>query len=246
MDDMFDSREVTPAMGHNSGAASLDALMASMPEVVTLVPAWQLHRHGDLASRITSLIEASARVPKTITADTEAEKFSDFRKQLISAQKAADAVRLEDKKQMSVIGDAVHAFWTKRTTALADALTPVDSALRAYLRKKEEAAAAAAAKDLAKQQAAADKAVAKGKEPPPIVAAPEPVKASVSGDYGSTTSTRKVWTFRDVNRQEIDLEALRPYLTADAVESAIRQYIKAGNRTLKGAIIFEETKIATR
>lgn len=249
MDDMFESRQVTPTIGHNSGAvapSSLESVVANISDLAHGVPSWQGARHKDLVTRIDKLLAAAERVPASIKDDEEAEKFSDFRKQLLSAQKAADTVRLEDRKLLNTLGDTVHAFWTRRTGRLDEALTPVTKAIKSYLDKKEAAAKAAQEKELQKQRAAAEKAISKGKEPPPVVAVQEPVKATVTGDYGATSGTRKFWTFKNIDRAAIDLEALRPYLTPDAIESALRQYIKAGNRTIKGATIFEDSRVTTR
>lgn len=249
MDDMFESRQVSPNIGHNSGAAAptgLEAIVEQMSDLAHNVPTWQRARHKALVERIDALLAAAERAPKTVTTEEDSQKLSDFRKQLISAQKAADAVRLEDRKLMNTLGDTVHAFWTRRTGRIDEALVPVTKAIKGYMDKLEADAKKAQEKELQKQQAAADKAIAKGKEPPPVVAPVEPVKVTVTGDYGATTGLRKFWDFKDVNRAEIDLEALRPYLTQDAIESALRQYIKAGSRTIKGAVIFENSRVTTR
>ena len=49
-----------------------------------------------------------------------------------------------------------------------------------------------------------------------------------------------------MNRAEIDLESLRTHLSQDAIEKAIRSFIKSGGRELKGVTIFENQKTVVR
>lgn len=60
-------------------------------------------------------------------------------------------------------------------------------------------------------------------------------------DMGSVASLVKVMTFDSLDREAIDLEKLRPHLTEAAIEAAVRAFIKAGGRDLKGVRIFETT-----
>lgn len=53
-------------------------------------------------------------------------------------------------------------------------------------------------------------------------------------------SVRKVWKHKDVDRDKLDLEALRPFFPDAALDDAIRAFIKAGRRTLKGVEIYED------
>lgn len=47
------------------------------------------------------------------------------------------------------------------------------------------------------------------------------------------------WTFDEYDRDALDLEALRQHLPTDAIEKAIRSFIKAGGRDLRGVRIYE-------
>lgn len=49
----------------------------------------------------------------------------------------------------------------------------------------------------------------------------------VRGDRGGVSTIRKVWTGELVNRDELDLEALRQHFTEDAYNAAIRAFVKA-------------------
>lgn len=66
------------------------------------------------------------------------------------------------------------------------------------------------------------------------------------GDHGGLASLRTVWSFTDLDRDTIDLEALRSYIPLSAIEQAVRAFIKAGGRELKGARVFEDTVTTVR
>lgn len=72
------------------------------------------------------------------------------------------------------------------------------------------------------------------------------IDSRVRGDQGSLSTTRIDWDGHLVNRAELDLEALRPYFREDDINFAIKQFVKAGHRELKGACIFEDTKLQVR
>lgn len=60
--------------------------------------------------------------------------------------------------------------------------------------------------------------------------------------YGTTRSLATFWTFRGLDRGALDLEKLREHLPQDALEKALRSFIKAGGREIAGAVIFKDTK----
>jgi len=66
------------------------------------------------------------------------------------------------------------------------------------------------------------------------------------GDLGSVSSLRTDWVHDEVNRATIDLEALRPHLPAEAIDQAIRSFIRAGGRELRGTRIYEQTTAVVR
>lgn len=66
------------------------------------------------------------------------------------------------------------------------------------------------------------------------------------GQYGGTSSLTTKWEFEITDLGKIPLAPLRQHLHREAIERAIRSYIKAGGRELKGARIFEHTKAVVR
>jgi len=70
--------------------------------------------------------------------------------------------------------------------------------------------------------------------------------ARTRGDFGSLATLRREWTFKDLDRDKIDLEALRQHLSLEAIERALRSFIKAGGREIAGAVIFEDHSASVR
>ena len=54
------------------------------------------------------------------------------------------------------------------------------------------------------------------------------------------------WVFDEIDRASLDLEALRFHIPADGLEKAVRSFIKAGGRELRGTRIFETTAATVR
>lgn len=66
------------------------------------------------------------------------------------------------------------------------------------------------------------------------------------GDYGALGTLAEHWDFTGLDRDAIDLEALRPHLPEDAMEKAVRSFIRAGGRELRGVTIFLNEKAQVR
>lgn len=113
----------------------------------------------------------------------------------------------------------------------------------AALREENDLEAALAAEEAAKQaKIDAEKAE--------IAAAAKPAELGKSrGDYGGQTSLKQFWNVADINRETLDLEALRQHFTDDALKRAAtswkdsnKDFLKSGG-TLTGARIFEDTRL---
>lgn len=95
--------------------------------------------------------------------------------------------------------------------------------------------------ELARQAEADSRKADKAAEAPPAELSRE------RGEYGSIASLRREWTFRQpISRTDLDLELLREHLPLQALEQAIRSYIRAGGRELRGVEIFESTSTVVR
>lgn len=229
----------------------------------------------DLIVRRDELLAAAALVPE-VTSDDVAGKVTDFIKQLAALAKAADAKRVGAKEPFLEGGRTVDGFFKAITDPVAAAKTGVERKLTTYLRDKEakarrereeqerqarEAAEAArrdaeerarAMRDQASLQAAVEAEKAAELAAADLVRAEQAatVKAAelsqTRGEYGSLSSLRTVWTFDGIDRDALDLEALRQHFPIDGLEKAIRSFIRAGGRELNGTRIFETTTAVVR
>lgn len=128
-------------------------------------------------------------------------------------------------------------------------------AQEAQTRAAIEAAKAESAKQLAKsmkhaanaQQLQAQASVAAQQAARAEAAAQaKPADLARTRTSAGTSTLRSEWAFEITALNEIDLETLRPYLAKSEIEKAIRLFIRAGGRELKGARIFESTSAVVR
>ncbi len=81
-------------------------------------------------------------------------------------------------------------------------------------------------------------------------AAAKPAELGKSrGAHGGQTTLKQFWNVAEIDRETIDLEALRPHFTDDALKRAAgswtnanKDFLKSGG-ALTGARIFEDTRI---
>lgn len=234
-----------------------------------------LDDHAALLRRRDDLLAAEARIPP-IEDEAAAQKVSDYIKQVTACAKAADTARVGEKEPYLEGGRGVDGFFKAISDPLAGVKRRVESALTNYLRRKEaeerrkrEEEQRLAREEEARQRREAEEAAAKirdeqslqdaiAKEQAAKLASADADKADKAavakpaelsrtrGEYGAVSSLRTDWVFADVEREELDLEALRYHLPSEGIEKAIRSFIKAGGRSLRGARIFESTSAVVR
>ena len=220
--------------GHNSGA------FVNQEELEI--------RHADLIARAKDLTAAIERMPAEIADDETAGKVADFTKQMSGCIKKIDDTRKGEKEPYLEAGRVVDGWFKSLSAPVEKGRDAAVTASTRYLRKKEDA-------ERARRKAEAEALAAKAKSEADLEAAISAEKAvdvkpaeisRTRGDYGAVVSLRSTWDFEITDRAAIDLEALRPYFTTDAIAAAIRQAIKAGVRDLRGVSIFEAKKAVTR
>lgn len=229
----------------------------------------------DILDRADQLLEAAGRLP-AIDNDDVAGKVGDYIKQLTALIKMAETRRTSAKEPYLEGGRHVDGFFKAVTDPVGKIKETVGKLLTIYEREKEAAARARrieeeriareAAQKAAAEAAAAAAAAADDKsldtaiaaEKAAEVAAADLAKAAQAaevkpaelsrtrGEYGSMTSLRTEWVFDNLDRAQLDLEELRPYLPTDGLEKAVRAFIKAGGRQLRGVTIYESTKAVVR
>ncbi len=232
--------------------------------------------HAGMLKRRDELLAASERVPPTVEDESTAQKTGDFIKQLQAAVKNADATRVAEKEPYLNGSRQTDGFFKAITEPLAKAKKDIEGRLNIFLHKKadaerrareeaeraarkeaERAARAAAEAEAAMtDDAAVEEAVVAEQRAKDAadVAAKAQVEAEAKaadlsrtrGDYGSVASLRTFWDHKDMDRSKLDLEALRQHLNHDALEKAVRSYVKAGGRELAGVTIFENSQAVVR
>lgn len=232
--------------------------------------------HADLIRRRDELHDAVGRVPETIEDEETAGRVADFIKQIQAAIKNANAKRVDTKEPFLEGGRLVDGFFKGITDPLGVDKKAVEKPLTVYQQKKaaeeqrrrdeealrardeaerqaREAAEAAAALETEDQldgAVAAEDAAKQAEEAARKAQREAAAKAADMsrnrGDHGGVASLRTYWTFEVEDIHEVDLETIRAHLPISAVEQAIRSYVKAGGRELRGVRIFEETQTVVR
>lgn len=252
-------------IGHNAPPSIVEALRDRLDL-----------EHGAMLSRRDALLAGVARVPEVIEDDAACGKVGDFVKQITGTMKDADGTRVKVKEPYLEAGRAVDGFFKNISDPLDRGRKTLLARVTVYERAKadrerrareeearlqreeadrlrraaEDAAAAlrteeqlpeALAAETAATQAAADATTAQR------AAEVKPAELSrIRGDYGSVSSLRTFWDFADLDREALDLETLRTHLPLDAMEKAVRSFVKAGGRDLRGVRIFENTSAVIR
>jgi hypothetical protein len=231
--------------------------------------------NNDLIRRRDDLLAAAGRIP-AIDSDDIAGRVSDYIKQLTALTKAAESKRTDAKEPYLEGGRNIDGFFRAITDPVAKAKTAIERRLTDYLREKEarerrereeqerlarEAAETARREAEARARALADEQslqAAIAAEKAAETASADLVKASQAaevkpavlsrtrGDYGAVSSLRTQWVFEGIDRETLDLEALRFHIPADGIEKAVRSFIKAGGRELRGTRIYETTAAVVR
>lgn len=229
-----------------------------------------------LVKRKDDLLAACERVPAAITDEVTSGRVADLIKLMIKCRQQAKKDHTTRKEPFLENGRLVDGAYKAITDPLDRAKLLVENKLTQYqrhvaedARREREAEARRQAEEAARQRREAEAAAAKLETEADLDAAisaeelarqaaadaalaqrATTVKAAElsrsRGEFGATSSLTTFWDFRDLDRTAIDLEALRPYLSLDAIEKAVRLYVKSGARKLGGCTIFENTQSRVR
>jgi hypothetical protein len=229
-----------------------------------------------LAARKAELLGSVSRVPAAVVDDVTAGRVADLIKLIAACIKNAEVDRVARKEPFLEGGRVIDGVFRGITEPLARAKTDVERRLTLYQREvaeaerrrreaialAERAEAERLAREAAEREAAAETvadidvaisagALAQQREADAVAAqrAAEAKPAELSrqrSDYGAVASLRRFWDMEGLDRETLDLETLRPFLPLDAIEKAVRAFIKSGGRELKGVRIFENTATSVR
>lgn len=231
--------------------------------------------HKKLLQRCEDLRAASENMPNIDDEDI-ARSVADYIKQIMAAVKAVEGARVAEKEPYLAGSRTVDGFFKAASDPLDLVKRGVEKRLTIYMREKAEAerrermererlareqaeaarrAAEEAERKLADERSLQD-AIEAGKRAEQAEADRAKAEQEASaraaelsrlrGEYGAVSSLRTTWTFSDVDREALDLEALRPHLPMAGLEGAIRSFIKAGGRELRGCNIFETENAVVR
>lgn len=195
---------------------------------------------------------------------------SDLVKSARTIAKRADDMRKVEKQPFLDGGREVDGFFGAITTRLERIGSAFQILADAYAREKaaeerrrreEEAkrlreeedrarAAAEAARrpvTAAKREAEADAAAERAADAEAFAAAPTAdLVATTVSNSGVKAAAKTEWVGEIVDLGKLDLEPLRYLLKRDAIEAAVKQFVKNGGRDLRGARIFEDVRAAIR
>ena len=267
--------DLLPGAGHNLGFVSLDRDGRVELDADTMRE-YLGEEIAALTARKAELLASVGRAPATIGDENTAGKIADLVKLIAACIKNAEADRVARKEPFLEGGRVIDGVFRGITEPLLRAKTDVERRLTLWQREKAEAErrrreevarqereeaerqrlAAEQAERKARTEADIDQAIsadalAQQRKADAIAAqrAAEAKPAELSrerSDYGAVASLRRFWDFTDLDRETVDLEALRSHLPLDAIEKAIRSYVRAGGRELRGARIFENTATSVR
>lgn len=200
--------------------------------------------HGRFRQIQDKLVRPDKKSPAALKERVQ-EKQTSYKVELETrARKAAEAAAKKAREAAEMV----------RLGAILSAIVPLAEAQEATRRAEEIAAkakgpvttamatAAAEAADQAQARArdaieatASKVAEAEAMETNTARAAAAPASAFTQsrGRAGGLSSLRTYWDLRNVDRAKIDLEALRPYFTTDALEKAARAYLNANKTTIE-------------
>ncbi|CAN7381418.1 hypothetical protein LJR220_003394 [Bradyrhizobium sp. LjRoot220] len=224
------------------------------------------------SNSIAELEDACKEAPTVAEDDEDLTTITRLATSIIALQKSIETARKAEVQPFldgeTTVNDFLKRELPNRLSKLKAAL---ETTTTAYQRKKaarEQAArvaAADAARKLVEEAAAkvteavkasdvraatvavteANSLTAFANKANVAAAAPVNSMAKVSTDAGSASLVDN-WTFDDLDMNTVDLETLRAFIPQTAIEQAIRAFIKAGRREIKGARIFNDSKTRFR
>jgi hypothetical protein len=231
---------------------------------------------AELLARGRELLTTARDVPDVIEDEETCGKAADLKKALISCERALDKQRANLKDPYLAAGRVIDGQYKKPIETLQAASAVLGKRLTVYQnlkaerqRRAREAEARRAAEEAAKRQREAEeraKAIQTEQQLEEAlqaedraaqaeaerIAAEQAAKAKAAdlsrsrGDLGAVASLRETWVGEIADRDDLDLAALRPHIPLPALEQAVRAFVRAGGRELRGARIFKSQTTVVR
>jgi len=203
--------------------------------------------------------------------EQEAERLTEYIKNVNNCAKTFEEIRKKEKQPYYNIGKLIDGFFKSHSNDLDLAKALAQKPLNVFMQKKveeerkrreEEAerlrieaekktqeaiqASEAGAEQLADQALKEAEQTERKAEKYEKSAASGRGLGSTRGLSGGVASVRRKWVGEIDDVDLIDLEALRHFIDRSALESAINRYVAQGNRSLRGAKIYEKVETVVR
>lgn len=207
---------------------------------------------GAETERSTALLEAYERAPETVEDEGTAAKVTDMVKQFRACAKAIEDKRKYHKTRYDACGKMVHAVASEITKGLAEHQRNLENRLTAYQRRIAEAERKKREEEERQRREEAERLEREAKTDEDIdkaIAAEEAARRAEReaqakpadltksrGEYGSVASLRSVLAFEITQFGTVPLHELRPYLSRDAVERAIRGFMRDNADRIKATV----------
>lgn len=217
-----------------------------------------LEKYGEVLAVADALAMQSI---DNVTDDETAGHAVDLIKQINEASKEVEKIRKEEKEPYLTKCRLVDGFFGDYTTSLASAKAKTQKPLDVFARKKAEEERKRLAEEAERKRLEAEKLAAEASTSEQLDEAVKAEDAAKSAETASTakasdlsviqgsgvsSSLRTRWVGEITDKNALDLEKLRHYIPADALQKALNAYVKDGHRELSGAKIYEEMKSVVR
>jgi hypothetical protein len=189
--------------------------------------------NAGLVDRHKKLMDALDRVPPHLETDQDIERAKLFAEQLKDHASRCRTARLADTKPLRKLVERVEEFFKTMERPANAARDAVMAALSEAGRRR-----AAQARVFPQHADPTPETVIINRETGEVLAAAVPPGAPRTARAAAIPLT---WHVDTVNRATVDLEALRPFLSESALQTAARAHLQAnGPHTLPGATYVEK------
>ena len=190
--------------------------------------------NAPLVNRSRELLDALERMPAEIAADEDREKAVRFALLLKDQIKECRSARLSDCKSFKEAVKTVESFFAEFEAPLKAAEKTVLAAItRAELRLRAEQSPPPVSTPPPSDVA---DVVVSDTGTRVVSASPSPLPPPPSGK----DSVELVWTVSDVDREAVDLEALRPYFSDHALKQAAQKHLAEKGPNTLGGVYYEQ------
>lgn len=234
-----------------------------------------LEKIAEAKARAAELKGAHERAPKTVESDEALSDYTTLVKALKECRKTIEAARKEEKGRYDACGKVIHDAAKYITDDLDKMAREGEGRMSAYQRRVAE-------EERKRREKEAEEARKAAQERSEALQSEEDLDAAIAaetqaqqaereaqakpadlhrarGEYGGVSSLRSVLAFEIKNAFEIPPTELWRFLTHEAIEKAVRAWMRTnqenvkravqageGDKLLRGVRFFEETKTTVR